>query len=113
MRRSPNGALKKGFPPLCQHPANGCQPRARQIAARSVLVALVLGLSTAFAPRAAAAQESAVFRGLDLEAKGKFREAAVAFREAMAGTADPQHATQAMLGLERAYAELGWSDSLI
>src|SRR5688500_14639615 len=97
MHRSPNGLL----------------PRPCRTVAHSALLALVIALAATAVPRAATAQDAAVFRGLDLEAKGKFREAAVAFREAMAGNADPQHATQAMLGLERAYAELGWSDSLV
>ena len=54
-----------------------------------------------------------MFRGLDLEQKGRFREAAAAYREAISTAPDPQGTTQAILGLERAYAELGWSDSIL
>ena len=58
---------------------------------------------------AAGAQEAGMLRGLDLEAAGKPREAAAAFRGALRdGNPIP-----ALLGLERVYAELGWSDSLL
>ena len=54
-------------------------------------------------------ESAAVLRALDLENAGKYREAAALFRAALrtAPTAG------ALLGLERAYAELGMSDSLL
>ena len=71
---------------------------------RSLAVLLSL-----FAASAAGAQEGGMLRGLDLEAAGKPREAAVAFRGALRdGNPIP-----ALLGLERVYAELGWGDSLL
>ncbi len=50
-----------------------------------------------------------VMRALDLEMAGKYREAARLFRTAL--RASPT--AGALLGLERAYAELGMSDSLL
>ena len=48
-------------------------------------------------------------RALDLESESKFREAAVLFRHALETTPTPG----ALLGLERVYAELRMSDSLL
>jgi tetratricopeptide (TPR) repeat protein len=60
--------------------------------------------------RVRAQEESpAVIRALDLENAGKFREAAQLFRSALRASPTPG----ALLGLERAYAELGMSDSLL
>lgn len=62
--------------------------------------------------RPAVAQEDespAVMRALDLENAGKLREAAQLFRAAL--RASPT--AGALLGLERTYAELGMSDSLL
>lgn len=50
-----------------------------------------------------------VTRALDLEGAGKYKEAAAAFKVAMKVTTDPT----ALLGLERVYAELGQTDSLV
>src|SRR4029079_15453344 len=66
----------------------------------------------------AAAQQSAppasdstiLFRDLDLEGAGKYKEAAPLFKAALANAPS---AVSALLGLERVYAELGWSDSLL
>jgi len=49
------------------------------------------------------------YKGLDLEAAGKYREAVPMFRAALHTPA----VVNALLGLERVYAELGWSDSLV
>ena len=66
-------------------------------------------LLLALAASAAGAQDAGMLRGLDLEAAGKPREAATAFRGALRdGNPIP-----ALLGLERVYAELGWGDSLL
>ena len=49
-------------------------------------------------------------RGLELEQAEKYREAAAAYRQALA--AGPGN-LGALLGLERVYAQLGWTDSLL
>jgi len=49
------------------------------------------------------------YKALDLEAAGKYRDAVPLFRSALRTSA----AVNALLGLERVYAELGWSDSLV
>jgi tetratricopeptide (TPR) repeat protein len=49
------------------------------------------------------------FRALELEGAGKYREAASLFRAALR-VGSP---VNALLGLERVYAELGWADSLL
>jgi tetratricopeptide (TPR) repeat protein len=59
--------------------------------------------------RAQEEESPTVLRALDLENAGKYREAAVLFRSAL--RASPT--AGALLGLERAYAELGMSDSLL
>ena len=51
----------------------------------------------------------AFFRALDLEGAGKYRDAAPLFRQALRG----EQRVSALLGLERAYAEMQWTDSLI
>ncbi len=45
---------------------------------------------------------------MDLETAGKWREAAVAFRTALSQAPVP-----AVLGLERVYSQIGWTDSII
>src|SRR5690348_3745746 len=63
-------------------------------------------------PRRAHAQEEVppeVVRALDLENQSKYREAATLFRHSLEATPTPG----ALLGLERVYAELGISDSLL
>src|SRR5687768_14920271 len=52
---------------------------------------------------------TAFFRALDLEGAGKHREAAALFRVSLHGPSS----ISALLGLERAYFELGWTDSLL
>lgn len=52
---------------------------------------------------------TAFYKALELESAGKYREAAPLFRSALGTTS----AVSALLGLERVYAELGWSDSLL
>ena len=59
--------------------------------------------------RAQSADTTAFYKALELESAGKYKEAAPLFRTAL-GT---QSAVSALLGLERVYAELGWSDSLL
>lgn len=59
--------------------------------------------------RATASDSMAFYRALDLEGAGKFRDAAVLFRRAL----HTSTSVSALLGLERAYAELHWTDSLL
>lgn len=59
--------------------------------------------------RQPAGDSTAFYRALDLEGAGKYREAAVLFRQSLRGGT----AVSALLGLERSYAELHWADSLI
>ena len=63
------------------------------------------------APREAGAQEETpeVMRALDLESANKYREAAALFRQSLAA----RPTAGALLGLERVYAELGITDSLL
>jgi tetratricopeptide (TPR) repeat protein len=74
---------------------------------------LVLAVATLVVPAAIQAQQAgdttAFYRALDLEAAGKYREAAPLFRAALKSPAG----VSALLGLERVYAELGRSDSLL
>ena len=70
---------------------------------------LHLGASVANAQQSAEVPDSSAFyRALQLESEGKHREAAAQFRRALHGTST----VSALLGLERAYAEIGWTDSL-
>jgi tetratricopeptide (TPR) repeat protein len=64
---------------------------------------------TPLAAQAAAADSMSFYKALDLEANGKYKEAAPLFRSALRTTTG----INALLGLERVYAELGWSDSLV
>ena len=52
---------------------------------------------------------TAFYRALELETGGRYKEAAPLFRAAL----NTSSAVSALLGLERVYAELGWSDSLL
>jgi tetratricopeptide (TPR) repeat protein len=77
-----------------------------------VFLALTVGarfLLPASLQAQAPADTMAFYKALDLEAAGKYREAAPLFRTALHTSA----AINALLGLERVYAELGWSDSLV
>jgi tetratricopeptide (TPR) repeat protein len=74
---------------------------------RLILVAALL------APTAVCAQQpadtSAFYRALNLEGAGQYRQAAALYRAALRGP----DGVNAMLGLERAYAELHMTDSLL
>lgn len=77
-----------------------------------VALAVLLAPPTSLLPPPAGAQapsDSLVHRAFDLEAAGKPREAAPLFRRALRGS-DPSNA---LLGLERVHAELGWQDSTL
>lgn len=58
---------------------------------------------------AQATDSTLFFKALELESAGKYREAAPLFRAAL----NSASGVSALLGLERVYAELGWSDSLL
>ena len=75
---------------------------------------VVLAIFAVFAPRAVLyaqreADTTAFYKALELESAGKYKEAAPLFRTAL----NTPSAVSALLGLERVYAELGWSDSLL
>jgi tetratricopeptide (TPR) repeat protein len=74
---------------------------------RRLAVALVL-CAPAMA-RAQQADTAAFYRALQMEGDGKFREAAALYRAAL----NSQMRVNALLGLERSYAELRWTDSLL
>ena len=76
---------------------------------RAVMVAATFAVLLA-APDAGRAQGAAYIRGMELEQAERFREAAVAYREVL--DASPAN-VPALLGLERVYALLGWTDSLL
>ena len=79
---------------------------------RGACIALVAALL--FAPRSTlhaqrTADTTAFYKALELESAGKYKDAAPLFRTAL----NTPSAVSALLGLERVYAELGWSDSLL
>ena len=79
---------------------------------RSAWLIGAIGLCVAHVAPAVAqapADTMSFYKALDLEANGKYKDAVPLFREALHTSA----AVNALLGLERVYAELGWSDSLL
>jgi tetratricopeptide (TPR) repeat protein len=77
---------------------------------RNALLALALAVG-ALSPAAAAGQgNDAYFRAQELEEKEQYPEAAAAYRAALAQS---PKSLPALLGLERVYAQLGRSDSLL
>src|SRR3954463_7686824 len=99
----PRSRSTQSLPPLASLPS----PRSFVIA-----FALLLALkATGHAQQAVgtAADSTAFYRALDAEGAGKYREAAALFRQALRSKV----AVSALLGLERAYAELQWTDSLL
>ena len=86
-------------------------PRPGLSSARIIIFAMVLISPAARRPSPVAAQRpdsTAFYKALDLETAGKYKEAVPLFRAALHTPVAPS----ALLGLERVYAELGWSDSL-
>jgi tetratricopeptide (TPR) repeat protein len=77
--------------------------------AACVVAACLVGASFAAFPVVAAAQDDPYIRAMDFEQGGKYREAVVAFRAALTGA----NYLPAMLGLERSYAAIGWTDSMV
>jgi tetratricopeptide (TPR) repeat protein len=74
-----------------------------------VLVIGALGTPRAPLPAQASSDTTSFYKALELETAGKYKEAAPLFRTAL----NTPSAVSALLGLERVYAELGWSDSLL
>jgi tetratricopeptide (TPR) repeat protein len=86
-------------------------PDARAACCTAAIL-LALGLTVALSTALLAQQPEErpeVLRALELESAGKYREAAALFRGAIRTTPT----ANAILGLERVYAELGMSDSLL
>lgn len=89
--------------------ARGGHGRQARRGAAVVLLALGAGLAPLGAAGAQEISDTLVLRALELEGWGRVREAAPLFRQAIAGS----DVVTALLGLERAYAELGMTDSLL
>ena len=101
MRRSPD-----------RHSALGSWLSARGVQCAALALwgaAFLFGAPTVAAQSTTVADSTAFYRALDLEGEGKHREAAALFRRALRGPS----AVSALLGLERAYYELQWTDSLL
>lgn len=79
--------------------------RRRSVRSFGLVLAFLAGARTGAQQMGTAEQ-----RGLLLEQDEKYREAATAYREALAQTPS---SVMALLGLERVYAQLGWPDSLL
>ncbi len=74
-------------------------------------VAVCLAALASLVSQADGQELSAAYqRGLELEQKDRYREAAAAYRDALR---EAPASIPALLGLERAYAQMGWSDSLL
>src|SRR4051812_32499966 len=87
-------------------------PTSHSVMRGSLAAALLAVATLGAAPasvRAQSADTTAFYRALELESAGKFKDAAPLFRAALSSPSG----VSALLGLERVYAELGWSDSLL
>ncbi|HEU4993209.1 MAG TPA: tetratricopeptide repeat protein [Gemmatimonadaceae bacterium] len=91
-------------------------PRSHRKLVWAVGLGMWVGVSGVFAqtpnpkPQTVSSTDSTAFyRALDLEGAGKYREAAALFRQALRSSSS----VSALLGLERSYAELHWTDSLL
>ncbi|MEK7401445.1 MAG: hypothetical protein AABZ80_03685, partial [Gemmatimonadota bacterium] len=73
------------------------------------LLAAITGLGAQGATAKATPDSSAFYRAMDLEGAGKYREAAAEFRRSLFTPTS----VSALLGLERVYAELKITDSLL
>ena len=81
--------------------------RSRSLAALGTAIVMA---SVARGQSAGRLPDSVAFsRALQLEIDGKYKESAPYYRMALAGA----EAQNALLGLERVYAELNWTDSLL
>lgn len=75
----------------------------------AVLGLLAMGSAVAGAQQAKLPDSVAFTRALQLEVDGKYKDAAPYYRMALHGP----EAQNALLGLERVYAEINWTDSLL
>src|SRR5687768_11730203 len=87
---------------VVRHGRGRCLRPAAFAAGLLALALLALPATTA------AAQDQSYMSAMELEQAGRAREAAAAYRKAIGS-----HGASALLGLERVYAELGLSDSLL
>src|ERR1041384_3208247 len=89
--------------------SSGSMRRILRKAVGRALVAAALSMAGGAARLRAQAQADtmAFYKALDLEAAGKYKDAVPLFKVALRTSAG----VNALLGLERAYAELGWGDS--
>lgn len=89
----------------------GSRPRAVRIrmVGAFLLAISIAGLAIAVPTAPLQAQGSELARAMELEMQGRNREAAVIYRSAL----DPGDPASALLGLERVYAALGLTDSLL
>ena len=97
---------------LRTHNASSDSRRAGRVVRTWSVWLLVVAMAVAAVGKAnaqAPADTMNFYKALDLEAAGKYRDAVPLFRSALRTSA----AVNALLGLERVYAELGWSDSLV
>ncbi|MFN2399650.1 MAG: hypothetical protein ABR543_13585 [Gemmatimonadaceae bacterium] len=85
-------------------------PRSRSAVGLLLFFTIATGRNIASQESMAAAGEAAYMRGLDLEQREKYRDAAEAFRESLVRS---PASVPALLGLERVYAQLGWTDSIL
>jgi len=74
-----------------------------------VALAFIVAVPVVGAQQPAQNDSTMLYRALDLESAGKYKDAAPLFRAALRTSS----AVSALLGLERVYAELGWTDSLV
>lgn len=81
----------------------------RHVGRLAVAALFALTATTGRALAQAPTDSMAFYKALDLEAAGKYKDAVPLFRVALHTSAG----LNALLGLERTFAELGWSDSLI
>jgi len=93
---------------MSRSPERGARDARRRL--RAVLL-LLSALGAPLAPLVAQGSQdtTSFYKALELESAGKYKEAAPLFRTALSTSS----AVSALLGLERVYAELGWSDSLL
>src|SRR4051812_15030840 len=81
----------------------------RRLAWMGAAAVAVLTSTVAAQDSTTSRDSTAFYRGLEMEGAGNFRDAATLFRRSLRSSS----AVSAILGLERAYAELHWSASLL
>ncbi len=109
MRRTRSPAVDAGR--RTKAPRSDRSPPARRPrpASLALVWAFALVVAGVVAPASVAAQDTLLMRAYTLEQDGKFGEAAVAYRAALTGS----EVVAALLGLERTWAAVGATDSLL